>query len=238
MSGLTADTSNDPDTKGMSPQALQNTHINLFFNAVRDNKLNIAGNFLKNNKLSPNNIRKNGFTPLQIAAANGHTNMVDLLMQYGALLETVDALGFTALFHAVYAQHFYTAKHLMVVHQANVKHRDNNQSNLLHICCFKQYFEIGHYLVTEFDNDWDVMDAQGRTPVHVAAAKGHAAFIHLFALMGFNLETSDKSSPPLTPLDYAQASLQHPFEYQLFLKSFEEAMQSTQKQSSRTGRSR
>ena len=72
---------------------------------------------------------QDGETPLLCAAARGHLDIVRILIESGALLNTVDKHGLTALHHAVRRHHFSIAKFLCEA-GANVNLQDKVWASL------------------------------------------------------------------------------------------------------------
>jgi ankyrin repeat protein len=190
------------------------------FSAVGKNRLALAKALLQAG-VTPNQKNAKGFTPLHIAALNGNSDMVNLLIRYGAFVETTDNDSNTALFHAIYSGILKVVKTFIDIHHANIEHTDRNKGTILHVACFKEYDDICDYLASRYKNKFDRPDQNGSRPVHIAAAKGNTKLVRSLAMQGFDLEATDHRAPALTFMDYAEICLSEK-EFVEFRKDFVE----------------
>ncbi|XP_043933603.1 protein fem-1 homolog B [Protopterus annectens] len=123
-------------------------------------------------------------TPLIIAARNGHTKVVRLLLEHYHVdtqqTGTVRFDGFvidgaTALWCAAGAGHFEVVK-LLVSHGADVNHTTVTNSTPLRAACFDGRLDIVRYLV-ENNADIGIANKYDNTCLMIAAYKGHTEVV-------------------------------------------------------------
>jgi len=157
---------------------------NVVFNAARDGKLRRLKIFLDHRpreevcKLV--SAKTNGATPLVLSCRNGHTDVVEYLVdrcsasveQAGSVTfdgETIE--GAPPLWCAAAAGHLDIVK-LLVKSGANVNSTTKTNSTPLRAACFDGHFEIVKYLV-EHNADIEVANRHGHTCLMIACYKGH-----------------------------------------------------------------
>eukprot|EP00057_Strongylocentrotus_purpuratus_P007338 XP_011661812.1 PREDICTED: ankyrin repeat and SAM domain-containing protein 6 [Strongylocentrotus purpuratus] len=122
-----------------------------------------------------------GFTPLQIAAANGHESIVRLLLMRGAGLDTQNNYGWTGLMQAAY--HGYTnIVVLLLQNKADPSMRNKMGATALTLTAFKGHSDIVNIFLdlSGVDaNDHQIGDMYGQvlTPAMAAIMKGHQAIL-------------------------------------------------------------
>nr|XP_057931344.1 protein fem-1 homolog B [Doryrhamphus excisus] len=133
------------------------------------------------------------FTPLIIAARNGHDKVVRLLLDhYRVDTEQTGTVRFdsyvidgaTALWCAAGAGHF-EAVRLLVSHGANVNHTTITNSTPLRAACFDGRLDIVRFLV-EHDADISITNKYNNTCLMIAAYKGHADVVGFLLERGAN----------------------------------------------------
>ncbi|XP_073509569.1 protein fem-1 homolog B [Phyllobates terribilis] len=119
-------------------------------------------------------------TPLIIAARNGHSKVVRLLLEhYGVDTQQTGTVRFdgyvidgaTALWCAAGAGHYEVVK-LLVGHGANVNHTTVTNSTPLRAACFDGRLDIVQFLV-ENDANISIANKYDNTCLMIAAYKGH-----------------------------------------------------------------
>jgi ankyrin repeat protein len=115
---------------------------------------------------------KDGQTPLIAAASNGSVAAIQLLLSRGAKINTPDAGGCTALYHAVCARHRDAVEALLTA-GADPGIVCRSGANVLHAASFGGDANVVELLSALDRVDLMVNDHAGRTPVAYAAAEGN-----------------------------------------------------------------
>lgn len=118
-------------------------------------------------------------TPLHMAAANGHTSIIELLVNHGAETNAIDGHGATATYRA--AENGHGPAHTdfdLVLHQANVNLRTKlDQTPPLRAA------ENGHEgtitILLQHGADWKIKDYLGWTPLNRALSNEHTYITRL-----------------------------------------------------------
>ncbi|KAF4433168.1 hypothetical protein F53441_13769 [Fusarium austroafricanum] len=114
----------------------------------------------------------NGHTPLQAAARNGHTAVVDLLLEKGACIETP------------------TVAKLLIGKGANIEATGEYGDTPL-ICAAKHGSEAVVKLLIEKGANLETANETGSTPLICAAKHGHEGLVGLLLKGGANIEALD-----------------------------------------------
>ena len=123
------------------------------------------------------------FTPLHLAAFKGHSEMVDLLIQYGADVGFESSTDYTAFHFAVQEGHSDIVK-ILVNNHADVN-AISDDGTPLHIAVANNNIDMVNFLLTEVNAnpnvtaEFDVEDAfldVEKTPLDIALEKG---FLHV-----------------------------------------------------------
>ncbi len=144
-------------------------------------------------------VSKSGDTPLNLAARNGHTPLVEFLVSQGAYVNAGNIIGATALHDAAYNGHADTVECLVGL-GANVNTRDKAGVAPLHIAAYNGHAATVECLVSLGANV-NIGDNDDGTALHMAARNGHAAIVEYLVLHGANVTAVN--SDGYTPLDRA-----------------------------------
>jgi ankyrin repeat protein len=121
---------------------------------------------------------KDGETALHLACREGHLNIVQLLIQYGANVEeqndrerdddfgVLPTYRFRALHYA--CGDLKIIQYLLTECHAEVNATDNNGRSALHFACCGQQLQIVQYLLDEHGADIDILDTNGKSPYDIA----------------------------------------------------------------------
>ncbi|KAF3390272.1 Fibronectin type 3 and ankyrin repeat domains protein 1 [Penicillium rolfsii] len=139
--------------------------------------------------------------PLLMAARAGLTNMVELLLHYGASLEILDSAGLSALHWASKADHLETTK-LLLSRGAEVDRFGSDERTALHSAVLADQLLMVELLI---DNGADVNIPEGihgQTPLILAAMSSFDDIVRLLLSKGASLQYRDHGG--LTALDWAR----------------------------------
>lgn len=115
--------------------------------------------------------RRDGLSPLHIAAQKGHDGMVRTLLHYNGDCDKEDSDGLTPLFHAVIEGHEDVVRSLLS-HGARIGNADGQQcSSALHWAALHRHRDLLRILLDHCLRGRiliDCYDKLGRTPLHIA----------------------------------------------------------------------
>lgn len=146
-----------------------------------------------------------GCTPLMLAAANGHTLIINQLIQYRANIRARDLAGNTALHWAVEAGQAASVKTLLENH-AEVDALNNDGISPLLQATIRRDLEIVLMLIDKCAN-LNLITQNGSTALHKAAAYGYSEIVR--ALLHDAADTRIKDRDGDTPLMLAE-KFNHP----------------------------
>ena len=136
-----------------------------------------------------------GRTPLHIACAGGHNDIVEYLInQCGCDKEARDDGQLTPLFVACLEDQVSTIELLTSKFRCKVDARDDHGRTPLHVACYSGFQKIVKYLINDCGCSPEVRDEKLlRTPLHWACAGGHLEIIKYLAKeCKCNTEARDK----------------------------------------------
>jgi ankyrin repeat protein len=188
--------------------AAQNGHLE----ALRE-MLRYRSEAQRNQRLPPPDIdcrTSIGWTPLFIAAWNGHEEVCRLLLAAGADPRTRDHHGWTPIMAAVTRNHFAVVRLLVQVggiHPRLVRARRGWTP--LHAAAENGSVEIVQFLL-QHGAEASVANGEGWTPLHAAAKHGHLAVLRVLIESGGvspNIARHDGSSVLHTAVRYGHADI-------------------------------
>ncbi|XP_070503475.1 protein fem-1 homolog CG6966 isoform X2 [Chironomus tepperi] len=133
--------------------------------------------------------------PLWCAAAAGHTNIVKLLIRYGANVNSTTKTNSTPLRAACFDGHFEIVKYL-VAHGADIEVANRHGHTCLMISCYKGHYKIAQYLLSLKANV-NRKSVKGNSALHDCAESGSLEILQLLLEHG---ATMDVDSYGMTPL--------------------------------------
>lgn len=149
--------------------------------------------------------REFNVTPLYIAAQNGFTEAVNLLLTKGNanpnIARTRD--NATPLFTATLVGHITTAERLVDAH-ADVNFPSKNGTTPFHIACLRGIETLVEKMIVYASADVNYPRiGDGATPLHIATRAGRVNIVKL--LLKYHADVNKKSASFVTPLQVAQA---------------------------------
>ncbi|XP_075882619.1 E3 ubiquitin-protein ligase MIB2 isoform X1 [Nelusetta ayraudi] len=126
-------------------------------------------------------IKNQGKTALQVAAHQGHMEVVKALLQANGSVEVKDEDGDTALHYTAFGNQAEIAR-LLLSKGANVNLLNNSLCTALHIAVNKGFTDMVRVL-TEHSADVNLQDSYGDTPLHDAIAKDFRSIIEILVLV-------------------------------------------------------
>ena len=141
-----------------------------------------------------------GYFPLQWAALNNQTAVIDLLLDAGARVNEADFTGQTALHWAGVRGSLSAAEQLLKA-GARLEAGDDKGYTVCHVCAQYGQTETLFRLLTQWKGEIEARDGDQRTALHWAAYKGFGMTVRLLLFMGANAGFEDTEG--CTPLHWA-----------------------------------
>ncbi|XP_034027817.1 E3 ubiquitin-protein ligase MIB2 isoform X2 [Thalassophryne amazonica] len=126
-------------------------------------------------------IKNQGKTALQVAAHQGHMEVVKALLQANSSIEVKDEDGDTALHYAAFGNQGEIVR-LLLSKGANVNLLNNSMCTALHIAVNKGFSDVVGVLC-EHSADVNLQDSYGDTPLHDAIAKDFRSIIEILVMV-------------------------------------------------------
>nr|CCA16679.1 conserved hypothetical protein [Albugo laibachii Nc14] len=148
--------------------------------------LETTGNDIDVSKVST----KCGLFGLYLAASQGHTHIVQLLLEYGADVNQRTMDGYTAL-HAACQRNHNKSMRLLLDSHANVDAAGPNNAHAIHFATQYGHHELVELLI-QFGAKLNVkVDDTGLTPLMIASQLGLVEIVTLLVLSGADLDAED-----------------------------------------------
>lgn len=140
--------------------------------------------------------------PLHAAAKIGNIDILQVLLEHGACINTQAEDGFSAIHFAAYSGHHDALRFLLLWNHANPEVTQVNGNLALHTAA-----SYGHpqciEVCLEAGLDVSSQNIQGRTPLHWATQQGHKAAVEKLLTKGVDVNVRDTETG-MTALDYAR----------------------------------
>ncbi len=164
------------------------------FRAVQTNNLPAVQKSIA--RLGPNSINSTdprGYTPLMIAAREGHAQIVDYLLREKAQINVRNPMGESAVMLAAFKGNLPLVQNL---HKAGADLKAAGGWTALHYAAYEGHAGVCRYLL-EQEVDIDARAPNGSTPLMLAARQGHHEAVKLLLW--------EQADPKLTNQDGATA---------------------------------
>jgi ankyrin repeat protein len=126
-----------------------------------------------------------GWTPLHLAAVNGHLNMVEWLVTKGrANIDAQDNQGRTTLHLAAAHGHLDVVKWLVTKGRADIRACDKEHLTVLYHAAAHGHLDVVKWLVKEKKADVNAQNYDDWTPLHLAAAHGRLNVVEWLVTKG------------------------------------------------------
>ncbi|CAG0898163.1 unnamed protein product [Darwinula stevensoni] len=133
--------------------------------------------------------------PLWVAAAAGHEDIVKLLVEHGANVNSTTRTNSTPLRAACFDGHLRIVMYL-VDHKADVEIANRHGHTCLMIACFKGHYEIAAYLIS-LKADVNRKSGKGNTALHDCAESGSLDILRLLLNNGAKMDVDAYGMTPL-----------------------------------------
>ena len=143
-----------------------------------------------------------GRTPLHWAAANGHLNICEILLDWNSTVDTKDGAGDTP-FHLAACYGRTTCAEILAAQGADTREVNNFGWNAIHHASWHGHADAVEDLVNSFSLQelLEAEDQAGHRPIHLAVLRGHARVVQRILALGGN--SSPAGPCNYTPLHYA-----------------------------------
>uniref|UniRef100_A0A914CMF3 Non-specific serine/threonine protein kinase n=1 Tax=Acrobeloides nanus TaxID=290746 RepID=A0A914CMF3_9BILA len=145
-------------------------------------------------------------TALHCAAARGHLECVQSLLETGAPVDAQDQTGQTALHLALRRSHIDIAL-LLITKGCSLDIQDENGDTPLHIAS-RLGLASAVQTLCHLGASVDVINAQSLTPLHLAAKEGHIEIVRCLCLAGANVHIKNKDGFTAEIIALAQENAQ------------------------------
>lgn len=178
--------------------------------------------------VAANALDAEGFSPLHTVTVKGSWGCSQVLLSYGADVNSRTKSGSSPLHWACSRGHLYHVKQLLGTYGADLEAESDSGSRPLHWAASKGQLEIVTTLVGTYCAEVDSRDARGCTPLLMAALNGHCNVVELLAdRYGAQLKASmdKKGTSPL----HAAAEAGHTEMVRLLLDKYKLPLERTDK---------
>lgn len=141
-----------------------------------------------------------GYYALQWAALNNQTSVAKYIIHHGGDINAKDRSGQTAL-HWSAVRGSVEVADLLLKEGAQLNSADKDGYQTIHVAAQYDQTSFLYHIVSKWNADPDVLDNDGRSPLHWAACKGFSDLIRLLLFLDVHRGRIDKEG--FTPLHWA-----------------------------------
>uniref|UniRef100_A0A914VG62 Death domain-containing protein n=1 Tax=Plectus sambesii TaxID=2011161 RepID=A0A914VG62_9BILA len=145
-------------------------------------------------------------TALHCAAARGHLECVQSLLDSGAPVDAQDRSGQTALHLALRRSHIDIAL-LLMTKGCRLDIQDGNGDTALHVSC-KAGLLTAAQTLCHLGSPVDILNTSSLSPLHIAAKEGHIEIVRSLCLAGCNINGKNKDGLTAEIMALAQENTQ------------------------------
>jgi hypothetical protein len=168
-----------------------------FFKALKNDSQKLVGKFLENATLPSGYRDDHGRTPLVVACCEGHTALLDMLLDAGVDIDQTDSKGWTPLHHCASLGYHGLACRLVERGASVCPVTSGDNATPLHLASMNGHANIVELMLggdrpSERQASADEVDFAGMTPLHMASWRGHAPVVRVLLSAGANRDLKDK----------------------------------------------
>ena len=168
-----------------------------FFKALQNDSQKLVGKFLENATLPSDYRDDHGRTPLVVACCEGHTALLDMLLDAGVDIDQTDSKGWTPLHHCASLGYHGLACRLVERGASVCPITIGDNTTPLHLASMNGHANIVELMLgkdrpLERQASADEVDFAGMTPLHMASWRGHAPVVRVLLSAGANRDLTDK----------------------------------------------
>lgn len=171
--------------------------------AVNNGNLDIATYLVKKGKANLDIQNKDYNTPLNIAINERRLDMVKLLLENNASVNTLDSNLQTPLLRALYAGDTEILD-LIMTYNSNINMQDQNGNTQLHHVMHTRNITTIKWLLEKYQANVNIQNNVGETILHCAACSGSTDINYIYLLMDHSNNLEIKNNEGLTPVQVAK----------------------------------
>ncbi|XP_046548427.1 ankyrin repeat domain-containing protein 50-like [Haliotis rubra] len=177
--------------EGADMSLVDKHHDNILYCACRRGHVEVVQYILSQGKVGISSRgSKKKRTPVMMAAAKEHKDVVEFLVEHGSDLSLVNAGGSSTLHLASWRGHLEVVKYIVSKYKLNINSRGWKKKTPVIVAAAKGHKDVGghlevvKYIVSQNKVDINSRGSKKKTPVMVAAANGHKKLVEFLIRKG------------------------------------------------------